>query len=703
MANKLKIGIVGCGLNSDYHINFSRAYEQSDIVGIVDKDIEKARECAGRFGIKGVYTSIAELVEAKKPDIIHIVTPPMTHVKLATEAMEAGCNVLLEKPMTLNAGDAEKLYALAEKKGVRLCTIHNHLFDPCMRRVDELVRSGELGDVINVESYYGLNTNIPAFRGYLAPNVIPWLYNLPGSVYQDFMPHALYVALDYTGKPEEIKVMSSSQGVLPQGMPDEIRVLIRGEKAFANVTISFAAKPHLHCIRVYGTKMMAEVDINTMTSVLHPLSSLPKAAQKATYNLLTAKQLTTSTFSNVFRFVTKKLKPYQGMKELIGLYYDSILQGGEPPVTKNQALAVMKTMDEIFSQLPLKPLDFSPIPAAKSAAKGKKGPKVLVTGGTGFLGGKIVETLVNENYTVRVLARKLSRIEKLKKLGVEIYFGDVADSDSLKEALKGMDAVIHAAAGTSGDKKDCDTATIMGTKNILALCGKKKIKKLIYISSCGVYGVADYDVNSVVTEDFPLEKKPELRGDYSSSKQEAEALVLEAVKKGDVNAVVLRPGTIYGPGGDVYTPMLGFSAKGKAYIVIGNGTFELPIVHVDNIADIVVKSISCDKVDGRVFNVVDDERITKRIYMKKLMKEINPGARAFYFPYFMLSNIVHMQEILCRVLKRGPFLTRYRLISSQKKIRYDSSRIREALEWSPKITFEEAIPAIVEFEKSRNG
>ncbi|HET6459791.1 MAG TPA: Gfo/Idh/MocA family oxidoreductase, partial [Syntrophales bacterium] len=277
----MKIGIVGCGLNSDYHINFARTYQGANIVGVVDRDREKAQECATRFNIKGVFSSIKDLVDKAGPEVVHILTPPRTHFAVAKEAMESGCHVLVEKPLGLNYEEAKELYDVAEREGVQLCTMHNHFYDPCMSKAHAFVQEGQLGQVINVESYYGLNTQISAFRDYPAPNVLPWLYNLPGGVYQDFMPHPLYVLLEYTGAPQEIKVMQQSHGVLPQGMADEIRILIKGEKAFGTLTFSFVARPHLHFVRIYGTKMMVEVDINTMTTIDHPLSSLPKAAQKA--------------------------------------------------------------------------------------------------------------------------------------------------------------------------------------------------------------------------------------------------------------------------------------------------------------------------------------------------------------------------------------------------------------------------------------
>lgn len=694
----MKIGIVGCGLNSDYHINFAKAYPGLSIVGVVDKDPGRARECARRFGIGNIFSSIGELVDFDKPDVLHIVTPPKTHSLLAREAMERKCHVLVEKPLALDLPEAESLYETAEKCGVRLCTMHNHFFDPCMRKAHRLVGDGSLGEVINVESYYGLNTRIPAFRDYPAPNVLPWIYDLPGSVFHDFMPHPLYVLLEYTGKPRDIKVMQQSHGVLPQNLPDELRVLIDGERAFGTLTFSFAARPHLHFIRIYGTRMMVEVDINTMTTVVHPVSSLPKAVQKATYNLDESRQLFTSTVSNVIRFLTGKLKPYQGMKTEIHEFYDAIRNGTESPVTREQALLVIGTMDEIWRQVRVGPLKHDPfIPSAIGSPR--RNGKVLVTGGTGFLGTRLVEMLGAEGYSVRVLARKLSNVGKLKELGAEIFWGDVGDRTSLGDAVRGTEVVVHAAAGTSGQPKDCDTGTLTGTRNVLEECAIHGIRKLVYISSCSVYGVADYKEGQTVTEESSIEKYPEKRGPYSASKQQAESHVLEAMKSAPFPIVVLRPGTIYGPGGDIYTPMMGFSVGSKLFVVIGDGTFELPFVYVDNLCGTIIKSIETDASDNQVFNVVDGQRISKREYMNRLIRRMYPRSRVIYFPFFLLNALVGMQEVLCKLLKREPFLTRYRLISSQRKIRYDNSKVASRLKWAPEITFEEALERIIAWRR----
>jgi len=698
----MKICIIGCGLNSAYHINFATAYPSAEVSGVVDLEEGKARAFAEKYGIAHYYSSLRGLVEVSRPEAVHIVTPPKTHYAVAKEAIELGLHVLIEKPFTLHAHEAKELYNLAEAKGVKLCPMHNHFFDPCMLKARDLVEGGSLGQVINVESYYGLNTRIDAFRKYPAPNVLPWLYSLPGGVFHDFMSHPLYVMLPYTGRPREIRVMERSHGELPQDISDELRILIDGENCAGTLVFSFAAKPHLHVVRIYGTSGMVQVDFNTMTTVFHPLSALPKAVQKVLYNVSESKQLFFSTVSNVWNFLRGKLRPYHGMQNLIHRFYDSIKGQGEVPVPKEHALMVMDTMEEIFKQVKNTKLNFESIIPVKQPGVKEGLPKILVTGASGFLGTRLVELLVQKGYPVRALVRKLANTKKLKACGVEIFFGDVADLESLRPAFRGIDMVVHAAADTAGTERDGEWSTIRGTRNVLDLCGQDGIRKLIYISSCAVYGVADYRKGAVVGEDASLERFPERRGFYAWSKLEADHIVAEAITEGPIPIISLRPGTIWGPGGEIFTPMMGFSLGEKLFAVIGNGKFVLPFVYIDNLVEALVRGIENHGAAGGVYNVVDQERITKRDYMNKLVKKLYPGATCFYIPYNFLYSVVFVQEKLFSWMGRKPFLTRYRLNSSQKSILYDSSKLERELGWKPSVTLEEGVKSVLDHEANRS-
>lgn len=326
------------------------------------------------------------------------------------------------------------------------------------------------------------------------------------------------------------------------------------------------------------------------------------------------------------------------------------------------------------------------------------GKMVLVTGASGFLGSRTVAVLSQHGCAVRALVRKTSRTDHLCLPNVTIFRGDVGDAESMKPAFEGVEYVIHAAADTSGNKEEGKLSTIQGTKNILALCGQYRVKKLVYISSCSVYGVSDYKEGEVVTEESSLERFPDKRGSYSDSKFRAERLVVRAMGEGAVPIICLRPGTIYGPGGDVYTPMLGLSLGSKVFAVIGDGRFVLPLVYVDNMVEAILVAMENQSSTNKIYNVVDPEKVTKKEYMDGLVKKLFPGAHTVYVPFGLLKAIVFLQEIVFKAVKRQPVLTTYRLVSSQKPVVYDAFKITRDLAWKPPVTIETAFNAVVQYE-----
>lgn len=695
----MKIGIVGCGMNADYHLRFVRAYLGATVVGMVDNNEVVAKAFAARHEIPNVFGCIEDLVKTAQPDAVHIVTPPGTHASLAQEAIMLGCHTLVEKPFALDLSEANHLFELAEHNGVNLCAMHNHFFDPCMLKARRLIENGAAGPIISLDSHYGLNTHIDAFRKYPSPNQIPWLYNLPAGQFHDFLPHPLYVMLPYLGKIQEFDVQEKSFGDLPQDLSDELHVLIRGDKAIGHATISFAAKPHQHYLRIFGTRMMIHVDFNTMTTTVHPVSSLPKAAQRAMANIGASWQLASSTVENVWNFARKRLRPYQGMQTLIHQFYDAIQGKGEMPVSREDALSVMAAIDGIVSRLKGPRLNFEPIGAQKyNGTLRPAAPRVLVTGATGFFGKRLIEILTSRGYAVRALARKLANVNPLQDLGVEIYFGDVAARDSLLPAFEGIDLVVHAAADTAGSEEEGQISTIDGTRNVLDLCAQFPIKKLIYISSCSVYHVAGMRRGDTITETSPLEPWPRKRGAYSWAKWEAEKLVRSAMEAGRVPIICLRPGTIFGPGTELYTPMMGFSVGRKLFLTIGNGQFELPLVYIDNLVDAILLAMENGAVKSGIFNVVDPEKVTKKAYIEGCLKKIYPKALFLYFPSPLLYGLCYLQQGIFHLMKRKPFLTAYRLRSSQKNVSYDGTRLSTEFRWQPRVSVSEAFDKVIHHE-----
>jgi len=328
--------------------------------------------------------------------------------------------------------------------------------------------------------------------------------------------------------------------------------------------------------------------------------------------------------------------------------------------------------------------------------------KVLVTGASGFLGSRTVEILSERGFSVRALVRNTSRIGNLKRPGVEIFFGDVSDISTLKPAFEGIDFVVHTAADTSGTREGAQRVTIGGTRKIFDLCTKFPVQKLIYISSCSVYGLTDCRDGQIIDENGPLERYPERRGIYSWSKIEAEKLVRDYMNKGRVPVVCLRPGTIYGPGGKCFTPMMGFSFGNTLFVVIGPRNLVLPLVYIDNLIDAIVLAIQKDESVGNIYNVIDMGNPTKQLYVASLVKRLYPEATDVYLPLALLTIVISVHALCWRWLGRNPVVTRYQLISSQKAVRFVSDKITRELGWARRFSYGKAVDTIIQYEHQDN-
>jgi nucleoside-diphosphate-sugar epimerase len=244
---------------------------------------------------------------------------------------------------------------------------------------------------------------------------------------------------------------------------------------------------------------------------------------------------------------------------VIAMFYESIASGGDTPISGEAGLRVTGFIEEVREQIE------APERASVQAQSTERlslesqqreaHPKILVTGGTGFLGSHLVTRLVQEGHEVRVLARKMSRLDHLPKKGIQVVFGDLRDAESLCRAMQGIEVVYHAAAAMGGSWEDFEDGTIRGTERLLEVSLAAGVKRFVHISSLSVYEAAGYKRNSVIHESSPYPKDPLKIGPYTYSKVESERLAFEYYKKG-LPVTVLRPGLIYGPRGKILYPLL---------------------------------------------------------------------------------------------------------------------------------------------------
>jgi predicted dehydrogenase len=347
----MKVAIVGCGQIAAVHIPHIRSQPQANIVGITDTSMAQAQELALRCRIPNVFGSLEELLDAQRPDVVHILTPPQTHAALAIEAMEAGCHVLVEKPMAVNLEEAEAMERVAQRRGVKLCVDHNHLFDPAFVRAKTMVEAGRIGQLVWVESFEGFDVGNPD-NPYVRPGSADhWVHQLPGGIFQNLAPHPAYLALAFLESPHTAQAVSLKTGRVPTAWADELRVTLTGDKSLGCFMVSLSIQPFMKYVHLYGTQGTIYVNITTNSVRCLKNRALPRALARGMQGIDEGLQLLAATVANTVKVASGRLRPYPGLGVLIERFYQSIAQDHPPPVDSAAGREVVRILDLVWDQL----------------------------------------------------------------------------------------------------------------------------------------------------------------------------------------------------------------------------------------------------------------------------------------------------------------------------------------------------------------
>ena len=235
------------------------------------------------------------------------------------------------------------------------------------------------------------------------------------------------------------------------------------------------------------------------------------------------------------------------------------------------------------------------------------GKKVLVTGGTGLIGGRVAEKLVQEcNAGVRILLRNFARALRVARYPVELAYGDLTEIDQVSRAAEGCDIVVHCAYGNSGDEAVRRSVNVLGTKNALEAALRARVKRFVHISTMQVYGpLPDGDIDESVPRRY-------FGHAYSDSKLEAEELVLEYARQHGLPAVILQPTIVYGPYSLIWTVNLLSSLRKQRHILVDGGFGFCNAVYVDDVADSILLAAVRDEAVGESFMISAEHPVTWR-------------------------------------------------------------------------------------------
>ena len=326
--------------------------------------------------------------------------------------------------------------------------------------------------------------------------------------------------------------------------------------------------------------------------------------------------------------------------------------------------------------------------------------RVVVLGGSGFVGRALVQRLVGEGIETAVVAR--NAFPEADGLGIRFLSGDIGDADFLKNSLAGYDTVFHLASktGISGEKEKYYRTNVDGTQNVLDACRVNNISALIYASTPGV--VYQKDDLCGVNERTPYAKN--FLCDYLRSKALAEQMVLAANSEA-LKTVALRPHLVWGPGDINLIPRLLGQARCRELKRVGDGHNLVDVTYIDNAVDAFI--LAAENLHGpataagKPYFISQGEPVNLWNWLNKFFRRLDIPIVEESIPFqkaYLMGMFMEKAFPLARI-KREPCMTRFLAVQLAKSHWFSIEHANRDLGYFPKVSTAEGINTILQWVK----
>jgi ornithine--oxo-acid transaminase len=325
----------------------------------------------------------------------------------------------------------------------------------------------------------------------------------------------------------------------------------------------------------------------------------------------------------------------------------------------------------------------------------------LVTGASGFIGGRLAQRLVAEGRQVRCLVRPSSDTSQLEQLGVEIATGDLTDERSLARAVEGCNYVFHCGALVSdwATTQEITKTNVQGTRSLLDASAGASVKRFIHFSTTDVYGHPNANGAAIEETHTP----GAFSNWYAQSKLLAEAEVRRVEAERSLQAVILRPATVYGPGSREVVGEIARAIRSRQMLLVGGGRTVAGLCYVDNLIDAAVLALHHESAPGQAFNVSDGLDVTWRQFTDGLAEGLGCAKVRWSVPYWAAGGLGFSLEHGYRLLRRTTGLSASPLLSRQavqvlgRNQDFSNRRARETLGWAPRVDYSTGMRETIEW------
>jgi nucleoside-diphosphate-sugar epimerase len=319
-------------------------------------------------------------------------------------------------------------------------------------------------------------------------------------------------------------------------------------------------------------------------------------------------------------------------------------------------------------------------------------PTAFVTGGSGFIGGALLERLRSEGWGVRALARSERAAARVRELGAEPVSGDLQEPDALAAGAEGCEVAFHCAAKVEdwGEPEEFERLNVQGTGNVVYACRRAGVRRLVHVGTEAALTTGQPLLN--VDESAAL--RPDSPFLYSATKARAEQVVRDAGRNG-LETIVIRPRFVWGRGDTTLLPAITELVQRGRFRWVGGGRHLTDTTHVDNTVEGLWLGATKAPAGG-VYFVTDGGPVVFREFVTRMLatRGVTPPDKSLPAGAARAAAIAAERAWRTLRLPGSPPVTRFAIWASSEECTIDISRAERELGYRPIVSREEGLAAM---------